>query len=82
MSCCPFLCPTPNPNRGGGHTQMAFGVRDLGTQMSALRESGVVFEEYDLPGIKTVNGVADIDGRRSAFFKDSEDNIIGLVEDA
>ena len=42
--------------------------------------AGVVFEEYDFPGFKTVDGVADMGGRRSAFFKDSEGNLIGMVE--
>lgn len=74
-----FLYPTPNPDRGG-HTQMGFTVQDLAAEMTALREAGVVFEDYDLPGFKTVEGVAEMDGGRGAFFKDSENNLIGLVE--
>lgn len=74
-----FVYPTPNPNRGG-HTQMGFRITDLGTEMTALRATGVVFEDYDFPGFKTVDGVAEVNGRRSAFFKDSEGNLIGLVE--
>lgn len=74
-----FLYPTPNPNRGG-HTQMAFSVSDLRAELTALRASGVVFEDYDLPGFKTEDGVADIDGQPSAFFTDSEGNTIGLVQ--
>ncbi|WP_427130965.1 VOC family protein [Pseudarthrobacter sp. S9] len=70
---------TPNPNRGG-HTQMGFRVTDLRAEMTALRGAGVVFEEYDFPGFKTVDGVADVNGRPAAFFKDSEGNILGLVE--
>ena len=42
--------------------------------------SGVVFEEYDLPGLKTVNGVAEYPGSRSAWFKDPEGNIITVSE--
>jgi hypothetical protein len=46
----------------------------------------VVFEEYDAPGLKTVNGVADIKGNypskgvgdRGAWFRDSEGSLIGL----
>lgn len=76
-----FIYSTPNPNRGG-HTQMAFSVGDLRAEMSALRDSGVVFEDYDLPGLKTVDGVAEIDGEPAAFFTDSEGNIIGLVQTA
>ena len=46
-----------------------------------LRGGGVVFEEYDIPemGLKTVNGVAVMDGIKSAWFKDPEGNIVNLV---
>lgn len=46
----------------GTHTQMAFEVADRGATVAALRARGVVFEEYDLPGFKTVAGIADIAG--------------------
>jgi hypothetical protein len=48
--------------------------------MSRLRERGVVFEEYDLPGLKTVDGVATFGDSKGAFFTDSEGNIIGLAQ--
>jgi catechol 2,3-dioxygenase-like lactoylglutathione lyase family enzyme len=73
-----LVYPTPNSNRGG-HTQMAFRVPDLAAEMTALRGAGVAFEEYDLPGFKTTDGVGEIDGLRVAFFKDSEGNTIGLA---
>lgn len=46
-----------------------------------LRAKGVVFEEYDIPevGIKTVDGVADMDGSKGAWFKDSEGNILNIA---
>jgi hypothetical protein len=47
--------------------------------MTALGSAGVAFEEYDLPGFKTTDGVGEIDGLRVAFFKDREGNIIGLA---
>ena len=49
--------------------------------MADIRAKGVVFEEYDIPamGLKTVNGVADRGGTKSAWFKDSEGNILNLV---
>jgi hypothetical protein len=51
-----------------------------------LRDRGVVFEEYDLPGLKTVDGIADIEGNypskgvgeRGAWFRDSEGNMLGI----
>ena len=46
----------------GSHTQMGWEVADIEATMSALRARGVVFEEYDLPGLKTANGIAEITG--------------------
>jgi len=45
-----------------------------------LKERGVVFEEYDSPELKTIDGVADMEGRSSAWFKDTEGNVIELLE--
>ena len=46
--------------------------------VAALQARGVVFEEYDLPGLKTVNGVATIGESKGAWFKDSEGNLLAL----
>jgi catechol 2,3-dioxygenase-like lactoylglutathione lyase family enzyme len=60
-------------------TALAFMVPDIDAEMAELRERGVVFEEYDLPGFTTVDGVVTRpNGTRMAWFKDTEDNIIGL----
>jgi hypothetical protein len=40
----------------GTHTQMGWEVADIEAVVAELRARGVVFEEYDLPGISTVNG--------------------------
>ena len=48
--------------------------------MADLRQRGVIFEEYDYPDFKTVNGVVSLDGVRAAWFKDSEGNILALSE--
>lgn len=53
---------------------------DLDRDAPALRERGVVFHDYDLPGLKTVDGIAEMDGLRSAWFSDSEGNIIAIGE--
>jgi catechol 2,3-dioxygenase-like lactoylglutathione lyase family enzyme len=73
------LYPTPNPTRGG-HTQIGFTTGDLGRDVADLRSRGVVFEEYDFPGFKTENGIAQTGATRAAWFKDSEGNMIGLVQ--
>lgn len=73
------LYPTPNTARGG-HTQIGFASRDLEADVAALRARGVAFEEYDFPGLKTVDGIAETGPARAAWFKDSEGNMVGLVQ--
>jgi len=73
------LYPTPNPARGG-HTQIGFMAPDVRKEVADLRARGVVFEEYDFPGLKTENGVAVTGDTVTAWFKDSEGNMIGLVQ--
>jgi hypothetical protein len=46
-----------------------------------LRAKGAQFEEYDLPGLKTENGVVEMDGAKGAWFTDTEGNIGSLSED-
>ena len=48
--------------------------------MNDLRQRGVVFEEYDFPGLKTENGIAALDGERAAWFVDSEGNILAVSQ--
>ncbi len=68
------------------HTQMAWEVDDIESAVHELRRRGVVFEEYDLPGIKTVSGIAEIygnypsrgTGEKGAWFKDSEGNLLAI----
>ena len=68
---------TPHAGQAG-HTLAAFFVDDLDATMAELRARGVTFEEYDFPELKTVDGVADLDGERGAWFKDPDGNILGL----
>jgi catechol 2,3-dioxygenase-like lactoylglutathione lyase family enzyme len=71
----------------GQHTQMAWEVDDVEAAVAELRGRGVVFEDYDLPGLKTVEGIAEIAGtypsdggigERAAWFHDSEGNLLAL----
>ena len=65
----------------GKHTQANFQVADAAAEVIELKKRGVVFEEYDFPGLKTVDSIADLpNGARSAWFKDSEGNIIAVVQ--
>jgi len=70
----------------GEHTQMGFEVDDVDSIVAELRRRGVEFEEIDAPGLRTVNGIADIEGNypskgtadRAAWFRDSEGNLLGI----
>jgi catechol 2,3-dioxygenase-like lactoylglutathione lyase family enzyme len=64
----------------GGATSAFFLVDDLSAEMGELRHRDLEFEEYDLPGLKTVDGVFESGGMRSAWFKDSEGNILALTQ--
>jgi catechol 2,3-dioxygenase-like lactoylglutathione lyase family enzyme len=70
----------------GEHTQIAFEVDDIDAVVADLRARGVVFESYELPGLTTVDGIAEIagnypskgSGERAAWFRDSEGNLLGI----
>lgn len=66
--------------RHGDNTAAGFLVADIVREMVELREKGIVFEDFDAPGLKTENGVADIAGIKSAWFKDSEGNYLALTQ--
>lgn len=63
-------------------SQAFWQVRDVAAEVRALESRGVVFEHYDMPGLKTVNGIADMGGTKGAWFKDSEGNIMALIQSA
>ena len=70
------------PNAGTAkNTAMCWMTDDLDAEMADLRGRGVTFEDYDFPGLKTENGVATNDTERSAWFVDSEGNILCLSQE-
>ena len=60
------------------HTVAAFTVDNVEATMRELRSKGITFEEYDLPNLRTVNGLFSMDGYRAAWFKDTEGNIVAI----
>ena len=71
----------------GEHTQLAFEVEDIEATVPSCAERGVHFEEVDVPGLKTVDGIAEVAGNypssgavgeRAAWFRDSEGNLLGV----
>jgi catechol 2,3-dioxygenase-like lactoylglutathione lyase family enzyme len=59
-------------------TYMSFEVKNLEAAVKELRDRGIVFEEYDMPGLKTVDGIAEIQGVKGAWFKDPDGNILSV----
>jgi catechol 2,3-dioxygenase-like lactoylglutathione lyase family enzyme len=73
----------------GTFTQMAWEVNDLDAVVHELRSRGIVFEEYNLPGLSTVDGIARVEGNypskggkgeRAAWFRDCDGNMHGIGE--
>jgi catechol 2,3-dioxygenase-like lactoylglutathione lyase family enzyme len=62
----------------GTHTQMTWNTPDIEAAVADLKARGVVFEEYDTPEVKTINGVATLGESKGAWFKDSEGNMLAL----
>jgi len=67
-------------NRKSENTAATFEVTDLAVEMAELRRNDVSFEDYDLPGLKTVEGVATMGDHRAAWFKDPDGNVLCLHE--
>ena len=63
----------------GENTVASISVKDVEGTVSELRARGVTFEDYDLPGLKTTNGILVQDDMRAAWFKDSEGNTIAIT---
>ncbi|MBO4257040.1 MULTISPECIES: VOC family protein [Streptomyces] len=73
----------------GTFTQMAWEVADIEAVVAELRRRGVEFEEVDVPGLRTVGGIAEVEGNypskgyrgeRGAWFHDSEGNLLAIGE--
>ena len=74
-----FMYPTPNA--GTSRASQAFWqVDDVEREVAELKGRGVVFEEYDAPGMKTRDGILTAGGAKAAWFKDSEGNIMAVIQ--
>jgi len=56
-------------------------VQEVDREIEALKARGVVFENYDMPGDKSPSGAVIAGGAKAAWFKDSEGNIMALIQD-
>jgi len=75
-----FLLFPTGGRPSGQHTQMAWFVKDIAATVAELKRRGVRFEDYDFPGLKTIDGIADLGYEKSAWFRDSEGNLLALGE--
>ena len=74
------LYPRDTPTKAD-HTVAGWVVDDIEAVVDALKKRGVVFEQYDMPGMKTdERGIATLGSTKSAWFKDTEGNILSIFE--
>ena len=74
-----FLYPTTNAGTSRA-SQAYWQVDDVEAEVAELKARGVVFEEYDMPGVVMRNSVATGGGARTAWFKDTEGNILAISQ--
>jgi catechol-2,3-dioxygenase len=65
---------------GDPQTKASWRVLDIAAEVAALRSRGVQVAEYDEPGLKTVDGVADVGFALAAWFTDPAGNSLGLLQ--
>ena len=64
----------------GTHTQAGWITDDIEAEVAALKTRGLIFEEYDIPSLKTHNSIAITGPVKAAWFKDSEGNLLGIMQ--
>jgi catechol 2,3-dioxygenase-like lactoylglutathione lyase family enzyme len=75
-----FLYPTENAGTSKA-SQAFWSVDDVDGLIVALKAKGVVFEDYDMPGERSPQGAITAGGAKAAWFKDSEGNIMALIQE-
>ena len=74
-----FLYPTPNAGTSKA-SQAYWSVTDVEAEVADLKSRGVKFEDYNMPGIKMTNSIATGGGAKTAWFKDTEGNILAVSQ--
>jgi predicted enzyme related to lactoylglutathione lyase len=74
-----FLYPTPNAGTSQA-SQLFWEVKGIEDVIAALKARGIVFEHYDVPGAEPGSDIVTAGGAKAAWFKDSEGNIMALIE--
>jgi catechol 2,3-dioxygenase-like lactoylglutathione lyase family enzyme len=74
-----FLYPTPNAGTSKA-SQAFWQVADVDKEIAELKARGVTFENYDMPGEKSASGAISAGGAKAAWFRDTEGNILAIIE--
>jgi catechol 2,3-dioxygenase-like lactoylglutathione lyase family enzyme len=74
-----FMYPTPNAGTSKA-SQAFWQVADVEAEVADLKARGVKFEEYDMPGVTMKNSIATGGGAKTAWFKDTEGNILAVSQ--
>jgi hypothetical protein len=75
-----FMYPTSNAGTSRASQAAYWQVDDVEAEMVELKSRGVVFEQYDMPGVEMRNGIAVAGGAKTAWFKDTEGNILAISQ--
>ena len=73
-----FLYPTPNAGTSKA-SQAFWDVEDVETEVNELERRGIALEKYDMPGADD-RGIVTAGGAKAAWFKDSEGNIMAVIQ--
>jgi predicted enzyme related to lactoylglutathione lyase len=74
-----FLYPTSNAGTSKA-SQAYWQVDNVEAEVADLKARGVVFEEYDMPGVTMRNSIATGGGAKTAWFKDPEGNVLAISQ--
>ncbi len=74
-----FMYPTPNAGTSKA-SQAYWQVEDVEAEVAELKARGLKFEEYDMPGVTMKNSIATAGGAKTAWFKDTEGNILAVSQ--
>jgi catechol 2,3-dioxygenase-like lactoylglutathione lyase family enzyme len=71
----------PSAYKASGHTQMSWVVGDIKAEVAALKGKGIELVEFDVPGVKTVDGISQSGPAVwTAYFRDPDGNLLGLTQ--
>ena len=61
-------------------TALTFDVDDIEAEVRDLKDKGIFFEDYDMPGLQKQGDLYVAEGMKTTWFKDPDGNILSLFE--